>query len=39
METRTPSLGIDDEGNNDRVKGVRWFINLEFETRKTDLVL
>ena len=40
METRTPSLRIDDEGNKFiRVKGVRWFTNLEFKTRKTDLVL
>lgn len=40
METRTPSLRIDDKGNKFiRVKGVRWFTNLEFKTRKTDLVL
>ena len=40
METRTPSLRIDDEGNKFiRVKGVRWFTNLEFKTRKTNLVL
>ena len=40
LETRSPSLRIDEQGNKYiRIMGVRWFTNLDFKERHSDLIL